>query len=336
VGSPKVQGSMFRVFSLPILSTVPRSGTWFLRYAISFLCHLERGGRIDDRLTGRVFGGASGAAFDFQHFRGGPLFHVRGTLPDDHLFIGHTVCPGFAASDVDWWGATPFHVPGYDYFHEGMNYRYTPVDLAAYRYTPVHVRALERAARCGRSRPIVLVYRNPFDQAVSYYRYSQNHKESAYNSMNGRPLAALALRDYLFDSALPSYAKQFISFQMLAKRYPAQVRLVPYEQLMAQPIDVLAGILDHLSGTPRERPALADAVWLARRDHMKAIEKELGRSLDGTRVERGSHISQVTSGRPDAHIDDGTRAEAMAFLNRLGLDIGLFERPHAKEAATAA
>ena len=91
---------MFRVFSLPILATVPRSGTWFLRYAISFLCHIDRGGRIDDRLTGRTFGDPAGPAFDFQSFRGGPLFHVQGTLPDDHLFIGHTVCPGFAAADV--------------------------------------------------------------------------------------------------------------------------------------------------------------------------------------------------------------------------------------------
>lgn len=327
---------MFRVSSLPILSTVPRSGTWFLRYAISFLCHLECGGRIDDRLTGRAFGDPSGPPFDFQSFRGGPLFHVRGTLPDDHLFIGHTVCPGFAASDVDWWGATPFHVPGYDYFHEGMDYRHTPVDLAPYRNTPVHVRALERSARQGRGRPIVLVYRNPLDQAVSYFRYGQNHKEATYNTINGRPLAAVALRDYLFQSALPSYAKQFISFQALAERHPAQVRLVPYERLIAQPVEVLAGILDHLSGTPRARPALADAVWLARREHMKALEKELGRSLDGTRIDRGSHISQVSSGPSDARIDDRTRTEALAFLSRLGVDTGLFEWPLAKQAATVA
>jgi hypothetical protein len=327
---------MFRVFSLPILATIPRSGTWFLRYAISFLCHLDRGGRIDDRLTGQTFGDPAGSAFDFQGFRGGPLFHVQGTLPDDHLFIGHTVCPGFAAADVGWWGSTPFHVPGYDYFHEGMNYHYAPIDLAAYRYTPVRVRALERSARRGRSRPIVLVYRNPLDQAVSYFRYSQNHKEATYNSMNGRPLAAVALRDYLFESALPSYAKQFISYQTLAERHPAQVRLVPYEQLMADPVNVLALILDHLAGRALHRPALADAVWLARPDHMKAIERELGRSLDGTRIDRGSHISQVSPGRPDAHVDDSTRAEAMAFLNRKGLDIGLFEWPLAKRAATAA
>ena len=293
---------MFRVFGLPILATVPRSGTWFLRYAISFLCHLDRGGRIDDRLTGRPFGDPSGPSFDFESFRGGPLFRVRGTLPDDHLFVGHTVCPGFATSGVDWWAATPFHVPGYDYFHEGMNYQYTPVDLAPYRYTPVRVPALEHSAKRGNGRPIVLVYRNPLDQAVSYFRYGQNHKEAAYNSINGRPLAAVALRDYLFQSALPSYAKQFISFQTLAEQYPSRVHLVPYERLIAQPVDVLAGILDHLSGASRERTMLADAVWLARREHMKAIEAELGRSLDGTRIDRGSHISQISPGRADARI----------------------------------
>ena len=82
--------------AVPILSTIPRSGTWFLRYAVSFLSHLDRGGRIDDRLTGRVVGNPSGTPFDFERFEGGPLFSVRGTLPSEHLFVGHTVCPGFA------------------------------------------------------------------------------------------------------------------------------------------------------------------------------------------------------------------------------------------------
>ncbi len=72
----------------------------------------------------------------------------------------------------------------------------------------------------------------------------------------------MALGDYLFESALPSFAKQFISFQALAERHPGQVRLVPYERLMAVLVQVLAGILDHLSGAPRERPALADASTL--------------------------------------------------------------------------
>lgn len=329
---------MFGVYGLPILSTVPRSGTWFLRYAISFLCHLEGGGRIDDRLTGRTIGVPSGRQFDFKRFRGGPLFRVRGTLPADHLFIGHTVCPGFdsRAAGLDWWKGTSFHVPGYDYFHEGMNYRYTPVDLAPYDYAPIRVPALERSARKGRGRPAVLVYRNPLDQAASYFRYCLNHKNPAYNSCGGQPLAVMPFGDYLLKRALPSYAKQFISFQAMAERHPGQVLLVPYERLLEKPVEALAGILDHLSGDPRDRPALDDAVWLARSEHMKAIEKELDRSLDGTRANRTSHITQGNSGKADSRIDGKMRNSAIALLKQWGIDIALFEWPAAMQEASAA
>src|SRR5882762_7821499 len=195
---------MLSTDDLPILSTIPRSGTWFLRYTVSFLCHLDRGGRIDDRLTGDVVGNPSGPPFDFQRFKGGPLFRVQGTMPADHLFIGHTVCPGFAemAGAFDWWRRTPFHVPGYDYLHEGMNYQYTPVELAPYKYTPVRVPTLERCARKGRGQRIVLVYRNPLGQAASYYRYCQDHKDPTYSSFKGRPLASVPFHDYLFESGL--------------------------------------------------------------------------------------------------------------------------------------
>ena len=329
---------MFGVSGLPILSTIPRSGTWFLRYAISFLRHLERGGRIEDRVTGRVVGDPAGPAFDFNRFRGGPLFHVRGLLPVPHLFIGHTACPGFVAktAGLDWWQGARFHVPGYDYFHEGMNYRYTPIDLAPYGYTRVRVGALERSARKGTGGPIVLVYRNPLDQAASYYRYCRNHKDPAYNSLGGRPLSTVPFRDYLFDSALSSYAKQFISFQAMADRHPTQVLLMPYERMLRDRVSALAMVLDHLNGAPREWPTLADAVWLARTEHMKAIEKELGHSLDGTRPEHGSHITQVNPGRPSRRIDERLRSEALARLAGMGVDTGLFEWPALDEAASVA
>lgn len=329
---------MLSVDGLPIVSTVPRSGTWFLRYAISFLCHLERGGRIDDRLTGKIVGPPSGLAFDFQRFRGGPLFHVRGTLPADQLFIGHTVCPGFADAGrgLDWWKQTPFHVPGYDYLHEGMNYRYTPVDLAPYDYTPIRVPDLERAARRGRGKRIAFVYRNPLDQAASYFRYCQDHKDLTYSVFKGRPLTSVPFQAYLFELALPSYAKQFISFQVMAARHPTLVRLIPYERLTAKPVEVLASILDHLSRMPRDWPMLEAAVRLARREHMKAIEKELGRSLDGTRNGHGSHIRSGNVSRIDGPFDSAIRRDAMALLQRMGVDTSLFEWPVANSAATAA
>jgi hypothetical protein len=323
---------------LPILSTIPRSGTWFLRYTVSFLCHLERGGRIDDRLTGKIFGDPSGPRFDFQRFKGGPLFWVRGALPAEHLFIGHTVCPGFAdlGAKIDWWRRTAFHVPGYDYLHEGMNYRYTPVELAPYRYTPIRVPALERSAKQGHGRRIVFVYRNPLDQAASYYRYCQNHRDPAYNTYKGRPLTTVPFHEYLFECALLSYAKQFLSFQILAARHPDLVGLLPYERLMSRPVEVMTDVLDHLSGAPANRPALGDALWLARSEHMKAIERELGHSLDGTRNGHRSHIRQANARRRDDWFDDATRSEVMTVLRVRGVDLDLFEWPATTKAASAA
>lgn len=309
---------------LPILATIPRSGTWFLRYAVSFLIHLDRGGRLEDRLTGEVVGRPSGANFDFHRFRGGPLFHARQSMPHEHLFIGHTVCPGFArsVSDHSWWARTAFHVPGYDYLHDGLNYAYTPTDLAAeVEYTPLSVRALDRAAAAGRGAPMALVYRNPLAQAASYFRYGVGHASSTYNMVDGQPLARVPFRDYLFGRALPSYAKQFISFQTMAARHRGLVRLVPYESLMERPVEILADLLNHLQGTARcDWRNLHLAVHLARREHLKAIEAELGRSLDGTRT---SNISHMRSARLEETLHGRLREDVIERLQWMGVDTDL-------------
>jgi hypothetical protein len=145
---------------------------------------------------------------------------------------------------------------------------------------------------------------------------------------DGRPLAGLPFRDYLFQFALPSYARQFISFQEMAARHPAHVKLMPYERLAVRPLEAMAGLLDHFAGARRDWPWLADAVWLARRDHMKAIEALLGRSLDGTRREGGSHIRRdptKAEGRGDLKL----RREALAMLESLGVQTALFDWPAA-------
>ena len=267
---------MFANFKLPVLSTVPRSGTWFLRYLFSFVCHLEQGGRLDDLLTGEIIGNPQGAAFDFKRSRGGPLFRVAGTLPTEHMFIGHTVCPGFHDSipTRHWWRQTSFHVPGYDCLHEEKSYRHTPVDLASYDYAPIKVPAMERATRKGRGAPIALVYRNPVDQAFSYFRYCQAHINPAYRLFRGRAIAEMSFREYLFDAALISYARQFISYQLQAARYPDLVKLIPYENLIDRPVETATHLLDHFSGTRREWPMLRAAVRLVRKEHMRRHRRQ--------------------------------------------------------------
>lgn len=322
----------------PILATIPRSGTWFLRYVVSFLVQLDRGGRIDNRVTGRIVGDPAGTPFDFPQFKGGPLFYVRGTLPTDHLFVGHTVCPGFpdTLSTHSWWHRTSFHVRGYDYLHEGLDYDFTPVDLAPHCNTPLPVPALERAARKGRGPRIALVYRNPVDQAASYYWYCQNHKDAAYRFLAGHSLSGMPFDHYLFGFALPSYAKQFISYQMMSVRYPSLVRLFSYEALMRDPLRGVTAILDHLAGKSCARPALADAVWLAERDHLKAVERELGRSLDGSRPDRVGHMRHPIKRATDSRWDATTLERTTSALAGLGVDTTLFEWPVVEQRAASA
>lgn len=316
---------MFEPYRLPILSTVPRSGTWFLRYLFSFLCHLEQGGRLDDLLTGEVVGNPDGATFDFSRFRGGPLFRVAGTLPAEHMFIGHAVCPGFhdMIPAGHWWRQTSFHVPGYDCFHEEKSYRHTPVDLASYNYAPVKVTAMDRAARKGRGAPIALVYRNPVDQAFSYFRYCQAHVGPAYHLFRGRPVALMSFREYLFEAALVSYARQFISYQLQAERYPRLVKMIPYESLIDRPVETATCLLDHFCTARREWPMLPAAVRLVRKEHMRAIEGKIGSSLDGTRNGQDSHMRPSGDAERDRLPDPAIRDEAIARLTELGVDCSL-------------
>jgi len=325
---------MFGTYNLPVLSTVPRSGTWFLRYLFSFVCHLEQGGRLDDLLTGEVIGNPQGAAFDFKRFRGGPLFRMAGVLPTEHMFIGHTVCPGF--QDLlparHWWRQSTFHVPGYDCLHEETSYRHTPVDLASYDYAPVKVAAMERAARKGRGGPIALVYRNPVDQAFSYFRYCQAHVNPAYHLFRGRPVTDMSFREYLFGAALISYARQFISYQIQAARYPSLVKMIPYESLVDRPVETATHLLDHFSGTRREWPMLRAAVRLVRKQHMRAIEAKLGSSLDGTRNGQSSHMRQAEDAERDRLADPSIRDEAIVRLGEMGVDCSLFAWPTQRAA----
>ena len=326
---------MFGTYCLPVLSTVPRSGTWLLRYLFSFVCHLEQGGRLDDLLTGEVIGNPRGPAFDFTRFRGGPLFRITGALRAKHMFIGHTVCPGF--QDLlpagHWWRQTSFHVPGYDCLHEETSYRHTPVDLARYDYAPVKVPAMERAARKGLGGRIAFVYRNPVDQAFSYFRYCQAHVNPAYHLFRGRPVTEMSFREYLFGAALISYARQFITYQIQAARYPDLVKMIPYENLIDRPVETAIHLLDHYSDHRREWPMLPAAVRLVRKDHMRAIEGKLGSSLDGTRNGQDSHMRASEDTERDRLADPSIRDEAIARLSEMGVDCSLFAWP-AQRAVT--
>jgi sulfotransferase family protein len=196
--------------------------------------------------------------------------------------------------------------------------------------------SLERAAQHGRGGRITFVYRNPLSPAASYFHYCREHKDPGYSVFKGRRLADVPLQDFLFEGGVVSYAKMFLSFQAMAAKDPARVCLTPYEQLMVDPVTVLADILDHLSERPGKWRWLPQAVSLARLEHLKAIELELGRSLDGTRNGGGSHMRQGSSTWSEPVSDSKLRPDTIALLRQMGVNTDLFEWPPMVEHAAVA
>lgn len=88
-------------------------------------------------------------------------------------------------------------------------------------------------------------------------------------------------------------------------------------------------LLDHFSTTRRPWPMLPAAVRLARKEHMRAIEGRLGRSLDGTRNGRNSqsHMRPSDDTEREQPMDSGLRDEATSVLSDMGVDCRLFAWP---------
>lgn len=315
------------VKSLPVVACVPGVDVWFLRFAFAFLAHLQQGGHVVDRLSGRVVGDPAGPSFNFDHMSGGPLLWAPDVAPSHHLFIGHTVCPGFdrISSQFEWWAGTPFSAPGYDYLHDGINYRHVPVDLAPHAFVSVSVEDVDAAAWNRTGPRMVLVYGDPLEYAIGRFTSGGNQVRAANGPAGGGPALDWTFQNYLLERALPSYAKMFISYQAMAQAAPGAVQMVAEDALRAEPARVLSTLLSHL-GLERWQSAPIDAVAdLARRNHILAVEKELGRSLTGSRGNRRKTAGpeRVTVAR--AARDPGLWHKAMTSLATMGVDTAYFQ-----------
>ena len=180
----------------------------------------------------------------------------------------------------------------------------------------------------GRARPArVLVYPDPLDQAACYFNYCRKHFAPAYDTLDGRPLAEWSFRDYLFLHALPSYAKVFLSYQVMSAQVPGSVSIVPHWRLLERPAETLASMLSHLTGKAQDWPMIEDAVDLARREHLAAVELELGRPLDGTRRRRASRNRDVRGENFRDELDPDLGRESLELLASLGVDLQYFAAP---------
>ena len=305
---------------------MPGADLWFLRFAFSFLSHLEQGGHVVDRLSEQCFGNPDGPPFNFDHVSGGPLLWVA-DLPSRHLFIGHTVCPGFnrISSKFDWWAKTAFVAPGYDYLHDGMNYRHVPVDLGPHAFVSVSVEDVDAAAWTLSEQRMVFVYCDPIAHALGSFNNNQKRLRSAHIQPGERLPTDLRFHEYLFQQALPSYAKLFLSYQAMAEAVPGAVHIVAEDALRAEPARMLPTVLSHLN-LGHWQSALIDAVVkLSRREHVVAIEKEFGLSQTRSRGSRRIAAPPTPETVVATASDPGLRREALTSLASMGVNTAYFQ-----------
>lgn len=317
---------------VPVVACIPGSEILSLRYAAAFLAHLAQGGGISDRSRDRDGSDRAGTSFNFDHFRGGPLLWAPGLLASGHLFIGHTICPGFSkvASEYSWWQDTRFCTPGYDYFHDGWNYAHVPVDMAPHAYASVSVSGMEAAAWSERAQRSILLYSDPVAQAVAYYHFCRNHPSRRYSMLGGQRIRDWAFRDFFFQHALPSYARMFLTYQIMADRVPGSVLLLPYERLQEHPAKTLASVFAHLGASRCDLPLIDEAVACARPERLASVN---GRLVDRRRLDALNGNLQTEKAFLKK-LDPGLRREGLEFLEALGVDAGYFPQSCGMDAVS--
>lgn len=331
----KRQADWPTIRKLPIIALVPDQSVWFVRMALAFLDHLNRGGQITDQLTGRVVGDPSGLPFNYDHVRGGPLFWLPSLLGTKHLFIGHTVCPGFAdiAHRFPWWNQVRFSARGYDYLHEGLDYARTPVDLAPHPYACVDVDAIERAAWTSPQRT-AFIYGDPIELAIRRYLRSGSNRQPGCRDSKHIQLTDGRFHDYLIGDALPSYAKYFLSYQAMTIATPGSVRLFSAADLRARSAATLAAILSYMADTVPPASMVLEAVHLARREHLFAVQLTLGHSFDfAQRLSRDQLDEDLRLESLDRRIEPALRAEVCDRLSAFGVDARCFVEAGEKSKA---
>lgn len=313
-----------------MIACIPGDDVWTLRLIMAFLSHLEQGGQITDHLNGRIVGNKAGRPFNFDHLAGGPLIWAPTLVRTGPLFIGHTVCPGFdrIAPNFPWWQETMFCSPGYDYLHDKVNYNQVPVDLASYAFARLSPRDVDSAMWHDRRQKAVLVHGDPLKQAADHFEYRRRQVRGANIRLEGRRLADWSFADYLFRHSLPSFAKIFVSYQAMAQAMPDAVRIFSQQGLMEHPMETLEAMLTHLTGRARSPAMLRDVFDLARPRHVAALEAELGRRIDGSRLA----ASSLLPSEGEREMDPGLRREALDFLASLGVDVTHFIFDEAPEA----
>jgi hypothetical protein len=263
------------------IGAMPRSGTWYISMTLRFYNELLQGKALSVPSHGQTYAQSQTA------------------LGVEHIAVVHTLCPGFTHYQGPHraaWDRLTFFSDSFDIADEFM-------EKTAFLTDP----ASNPQARIG------YLYRNPLDQAVSFYHHSLSSK-----TLGNRMAAYAGPRAYFFDQGLDSYIKQFLSYWVMKETRPDQVELIRYEDLLRSPKPTLEGVLRFLGHDPSStacQEKLDMALAKTSMEGIREMESLLGHSLAND--QRDASSSHIKDGRIGKWKDTFQPEDMKTVENRL-------------------
>jgi hypothetical protein len=285
-------------YTIALIATMPRSGTWMSYYFIEFFdLYLTGRGELNTRLELEVYHGLN--------------------LGKSH---SHTICPGFLehcqGETRTLWDGLTFYNPGFNYgygrFIEGNLSVFSPLENPAIR--------------------IVYIYRNPLDQCVSFFRHTRNHRrESTRNFVDtdGAEIEITDERDYLRRVGIESYIKQYATFHFMREQCGENIFMLPYEKMVRDRDASFRSILGFLNfnvDDAAKETAFQKALNASSAESLRNLEKSLGSTLGRDQADHGeTHIRGGEIGKWKQCFDDSDVAFAESTFNQFGLSLDDFD-----------
>lgn len=299
---------------------MPKSGTWYCHCffhsyhaCLSFRRYSLLAALCNERLRRRWLQPDLVAALRAGKIRDKSHPQLLGL---DTLYICHSICPGYRSLDDPWrsaWTSLNFYMEGYNYGETLAKEDFS------FTLNPVHTNTAK----------IIYLFRNPLDQLVSYWRHAQWHvdpKHLTKPGIDGNRIPIKGFWDFVFNgSALDSFIKQYHTFRVVHARYPANVLMVSYEDLVAQPDQCFARMLrfmGHNIQQPKQRYSFQQALRMTTREAMIEAESALGRALaNDQRIASERHVRDGKVGKWQEWFSDADVALVNERLARFGLSL---------------
>ncbi len=269
-----------------LISTIPKSGTWFQKYFWSVLDSL--------------------LAEDNSYNPYADVYEPK-SLNCDALGVGHSFCPGWRKhlseslrthlSDHIFPGTR-----GIDWFQSFFDNLGPVVDPISAADTKV-----------------VLVYRNPLDQIFSYFRPRWSAKYISEKNLQWPtvPMPGMLQEENQFfrffetpaatlrGGAANSYCIQLATFFHMRQLAPDNIALIRYEDIINNKYDTLlfiAKFFDFYQDTEQFNQSFTKAIQLTAKERMSALETQLGHGIN-------LKTSENNGWKDNVHIRSGAESE---------------------------